>query len=53
MTNATVRKRFGISDKSAAQASRLIKEAVAAGAVLPYDEDAAPKLMRYIPWWAR
>lgn len=52
MTNATVRKRFGISDKSAAQASRLIKEAVAAGAILPYDEDAAPKLMRYIPWWA-
>lgn len=30
-----------------------IKEAVGTGAILPYDEAAAPKQMRYIPWWAR
>jgi len=53
MTNSTVRQRFGIEVKNKATASRLIKEAVDEGAILPYDEAAAPKQMRYIPWWAR
>jgi ATP-dependent DNA helicase RecG len=29
-----------------------IKEAVEAGAIAPYEATAAPKLMKYIPWWA-
>ena len=33
-------------------ASRLIKEATESGAIVPYDPDAAPKLMRYVPVWA-
>ena len=33
-------------------ASRLIKEAVEEGAIVPVDEDAARKLMKYMPWWA-
>ena len=53
MTNATVRQRFGIKDQNIAQASRLIREAVGAGRILPYDPDAAPRHMRYVPWWAR
>lgn len=53
MTNSTVRKRFGIEQKNSAQASRIIKEALDSGLILPYDENAAPKLMRYIPFWVR
>lgn len=53
MTNATIRERFGIEKQNMSTASRFIKEAVASGLVLPYDENAAPKLMRYIPFWAR
>lgn len=53
MTNSTLRQRFGIEDQNIAQASRLIKEALEAGVILPYDEHAAPKLMKYIPSWAR
>jgi ATP-dependent DNA helicase RecG len=52
MTNTTVRERFGIAEKNSATASRLIREAVAAGVIVPFDPDAAPKLMRYVPIWA-
>ena len=51
-TNTSIRERFGIEQKNIAAASRYIREAVEAGFVLPYDPDAAPKLMRYIPFWA-
>ena len=52
MTNASVRERFGIAEKNSATASRLIREAVVTGVILPYDPHAAPKLMRYVPVWA-
>ncbi|MEK6700312.1 MAG: ATP-binding protein [Nitrospirota bacterium] len=52
LTNTSVRERFGIEPQNIAAASRLIKEAVEAKAILPYDMSAAPKLMKYIPWWA-
>jgi predicted HTH transcriptional regulator len=52
MTNASVRKRFGIARKNSATASRLIREAVDAGAIGPYDANASRKLMRYLPFWA-
>ncbi len=52
LTNSSVRERFGIEPQNTATASRLIKEAVDARAISPYDIDAAPKLMKYIPWWA-
>ena len=52
MTNATVRDRFGIQPQNTAHASRLIKEALDAELIKPHDPDAAPKLMRYIPFWA-
>lgn len=50
--NTSIRERFGIEPKNSATASRLIKEAVAARAIVPYDAEAAPKLMRYLPIWA-
>ena len=52
MTNSSVRERFGIEPQNIAAASRLIREAVEAGLIVPYDADAAPKLMRYLPAWA-
>ncbi len=53
MTNTSLRERFGIKEGNKAQASRFIKEALDAGKILAYDEHAAPKLMKYIPHWAR
>jgi len=52
LTNTSVRERFGIEPQNIATASRLIREAVEGGAIVPYDADAAPKLMRYVPGWA-
>jgi len=52
MNNTSVRERFGIQPGNSATASRLIKESVATGAVIAYDAEAAPKLMRYLPFWA-
>lgn len=53
LTNTSVRERFGISDRNSARASRLITEAIEAGAIVPDDPSAARKLMRYLPAWAR
>jgi predicted HTH transcriptional regulator len=53
LTNTSVRERFGIEPRNIAAASRLIKEAVDAGAIVPFDPGAAPKLMKYIPSWAQ
>lgn len=53
MTNTTLRERFGIDEKNSAVASRLIKEALDAGLIVPYDEKAGRKYMKYLPGWAR
>ncbi|MBP2666492.1 MAG: putative transcriptional regulator [Firmicutes bacterium] len=52
MTNTKIRERFGLDLKNSATASRLIKEAVTSGMVKPQDEDAAPKMRQYVPFWA-
>lgn len=52
LTNRSVRERFGIEQQNMAAASRLIKESVEAGVIIPYETGAAPRLMKYIPWWA-
>lgn len=52
LTNTSLRERFGIEDKNSAVASRLIKEAVEEGAIVPYDPETSRKLMKYVPWWA-
>ena len=53
MTNTTLRQRFGIDEKNSATASRLIKEALEAGTIIPYDPLASRKYMKYLPWWAK
>lgn len=52
LTNKSVRERFGIELQNIAAASRLIKESVEAKKIVPYETGAAPRLMKYIPWWA-
>ncbi|MBU2601019.1 MAG: hypothetical protein KKA32_02460 [Actinobacteria bacterium] len=52
LTNTSLRARFGIEDRNRSSVSRLIREAVEAGAIVPDEAAAAPKLMRYAPWWA-
>ena len=53
LTNTSVRQRFGIEVRNRAKASRLIAEAVREGSISPDDPSAAPKQMRYVPWWAK
>lgn len=52
LTNASLRERFGVEEKNKATVSRYIREAVEAGMIRPFDEDAARKLMKYVPYWA-
>ena len=53
LTNTSVRERFKIEIRNSAKASRLIAEGVQEGVIAPDDPTAAPKLMRYVPWWAK
>ena len=52
MTNASLRNRFALEDHSAASISRIIKSCVEAGFVKALDPTAAPKYMKYVPYWA-
>lgn len=53
MSNSTLRKRFAISDKNAAIASRIISETLKAGLIKDYDPtNKSRKHSRYIPFWA-
>jgi ATP-dependent DNA helicase RecG len=51
LTNSSLRKRFGVEERNKATTSRYIKEAVETGLIKAYDEDAAPKLRKYVPYW--
>lgn len=50
--NTHVRERFGISQRNAATASRIIADAVNAGYIKPVNPQAARNRMEYIPFWA-
>ena len=52
LTNTSLRKRFGIKASNKAVASRRIREAIDAGMIKPFDEHAARRLMKYVPFWA-
>lgn len=52
LTNASLRGRFGIEEQNKAAVSRYIREAVDEGMIKPFDEDAARKMMKYVPFWA-
>ncbi len=52
MTNTSLRERFAIAPKNSATASRLIKEALVAKRIRPYDESVGKKFVKYVPFWA-
>ncbi|MBI6545144.1 MAG: transcriptional regulator, partial [Cyanobacteria bacterium NC_groundwater_1444_Ag_S-0.65um_54_12] len=52
LTNGSLRDRFGIKENNKAAVSRYIREAVKADMIKPFDEDAARKMMKYVPFWA-
>lgn len=52
MTNASFRERMQIDAAGAAQASRLIRDAVKAGVIKLFDQEARRKNASYVPIWA-
>ncbi|MBC2712337.1 MAG: putative DNA binding domain-containing protein [Desulfosarcina sp.] len=52
LTNASLRQRFGVEERNKAAVSRYIREAVKAGMIKPFDDTAARKMMKYVPYWA-
>lgn len=52
LTNSSIRKRFGIAEGNKAFATRIIAEAVKAGVIRAYDPESAPKMRKYVPYWA-
>ncbi|MEU4390605.1 ATP-binding protein [Kribbella sp. NPDC023855] len=52
VNNASIRRRFAIAEHNKALASRLLREAVAAGYIVVYDSSAGPRSIRYVPFWA-
>ena len=51
--NASLRKRFGMHDKQAAQVSKLIKDAIDLGKIKSKDpESESKKFSLYVPYWA-
>lgn len=52
VTNTSLRERFGVEAGNAATVSRIIKDALEAGAIKPLEEGQAKKVARYLPWWA-
>ena len=52
MTNATLRKRFAISDENYPIASRIIADTIDAGLIKPFDPGSkSRKHARYVPFW--
>ena len=51
ITNSSLRQRFGLEATSSASISRLIKEAVKAGLIKPFDSETSQRYMKYIPFW--
>ena len=52
VTNTSLRERFGVEPANAAIVSRIIRDAIEAGAIKPFEEGQAKKAARYLPWWA-
>jgi ATP-dependent DNA helicase RecG len=52
LSNASLRARFGLTDKQSPQASIVIRDAIAAQLIRPLEEDQATRNARYVPFWA-
>lgn len=51
LTNSSLRERFGLKDSSSGMVSRIIKESIAQKLIRPFDQETAPRYMKYIPSW--
>lgn len=52
VSNATLRKRFGVEEKNKATVSRIIKDTLETGLIKLSNESAPTKMRRYVPYWA-
>lgn len=52
ITNSYIRHIFGLSDREMSKASRIISNTMSEGLIKPMDTNAAPKYMKYVPYWA-
>lgn len=52
MTNSSLRERFGIEERNSATVSRIIREALEAGMIKPFDPEQGRKYAKYVPFWA-
>lgn len=52
VTNTSLRERFGVEPGNSAIVSRIIRDAIEAGMIKPFEEGQAKKAARYLPWWA-
>lgn len=53
MTNASLRKRFGIKDSNYPQASKILRDTVESGLIKPYASGSdSKKDVSYVPYWA-
>ncbi|MCY3680086.1 MAG: putative DNA binding domain-containing protein [Gemmatimonadetes bacterium] len=52
LTNASLRVRFGVKENYRSVVSRYIREAVDASKLKAFDEQAARKMKKYLPFWA-
>lgn len=52
ITNADIRRVFGLEESDKVKSSRIIKDTLAAGLIKPVDPETAPRYMKYIPHWA-
>jgi ATP-dependent DNA helicase RecG len=52
MSNASLRERFGLSEKNAAIASRILNDAVDAGLIVIQNPKEGTRARKYVPFWA-
>ena len=52
MSNASLRRRFNLSDKQISQVSNVIRDTLDAGKIKPLNEDQANRNARYVPAYA-
>lgn len=51
MTNASLRKRFGIADQNYSIASRIIRDSISEGLIKIADPESKSNKRKYIPFW--
>lgn len=52
ISNADIRRIFGLGEREKSKASRIIASAVEEGYIKAMNPDTAPRYMKYVPYWA-